>query len=168
MDNDLAEKLDIIYWCFEPFTLKIGKGLIPLFKERENALLLKKMNELKEILGFDKIRVIDDKKDLEPLEYEFVSYGNVLIKETVTFEEATDKILQSLEKILISDDENILKWKSEIEEQEKNERILKPYTATIDGVKKESFTANELSGIFQNGGFGSILLDKNEKHKGTE
>jgi hypothetical protein len=42
------------------------------------------------------------------LEYAFDSYGKVLLKETVTLEEASDKILQSLEKVLTSDDENIL------------------------------------------------------------
>jgi hypothetical protein len=162
----MEKEWDTVYFSIGvPLTLFLGVDLLPLVKDMESAPLLKKMNELRKVLGFDKIRIIDDKETLKPMEYEFDSYGKVLLKETVTFEEASDKILQSLEKILISDDENILKWKREIEDKEKTEQGLKPdftYSATIDGVKKGPFSANELSEIFEKGGFNSILLDKGE------
>jgi hypothetical protein len=166
-----------IYFSFcVPLTLFLGSDLLPLVKDKKNAPLLKEINELSEIFGFDKIKVIDDKENLGSLEYAFVSYGKVLLKETVILEEASSKILQSLENILISDDENILQWEKEIEEREKNERkeqlkkyaiLMKPFFATIDGVKKGPFSARELSDIFQKGGFDSILLDTREKAQGT-
>jgi len=143
-----------------PLTLFLGADLLPLVKENKNAPLIQNINELIIVLGFDKINIYPHIEYLEPLEYAFDSYGKVLIKETVTFEEATSKILQSLEKILLSDNENIIAWKNEIEEREKKELGIKTYSATIDGVKKENLTPNELSNIFQKGGFESILLDK--------
>jgi hypothetical protein len=143
-----------------PLTLFLGADLLPLVKENKNAPLIQNINELIIVLGFDKINIYPHIEYLEPLEYAFDSYGKVLIKETVTFEEATSKILQSLEKILLSDNENIIAWKNEIEEREKKELGIKTYSATIDGVKKENVTPNELSNIFQKGGFESILLDK--------
>jgi hypothetical protein len=159
----MDDERDTVYFSIGvPLTLFLGTGLLPLVRENKNAPLIHKMNELRKLLGFDKIKVIDDKENLQPLEYAFDSYGKVLIKETVTFEEAEDKILQSLEKILLSDDEDIVKWKNEVAEQED----LKPptYSATIDGVKKEHLSANELSNIFQKGGFNSILLDKGKNN----
>ena len=143
-----------------PLTLFLGADLLPLVKENKNAPLIQNINELIIVLGFDKINIYPHIEYLEPLEYAFDSYGKVLIKETVTFEEATSKILQSLEKILLSDNENIIAWKNEIEEREKKELGIKTYSATIDGVKKENLTPNELSNIFQKSGFESILLDK--------
>ena len=143
-----------------PLTLFLGADLLPLVKENKNAPLIQNINELIIVLGFDKMNIYPHIEYLEPLEYAFDSYGKVLIKETVTFEEATSKILQSLEKILLSDNENIIAWKNEIEEREKKELGIKTYSATIDGVKKENLTPNELSNIFQKSGFESILLDK--------
>ena len=107
---------DTVYFSIGvPLTLFLGADLLQLVKDKENAPLLKKINDLRKYFGFDKIKIIDNKENLKPMEYEFVSYGKHLFKETVTFEEASDKILQSLKNILSSDDENIIKWKREIE-----------------------------------------------------
>ena len=109
---------DTVYFSVGvPLTLFLGADLLQLVKDKENAPLLKKINKLRKYFGFDKIKIIDDKENLKPLEYAFDSYGKVLVKETVTFEEATNKILQSFEKILSSNDENIIKWKREIEKE---------------------------------------------------
>jgi len=43
-----------------------------------------------------------------------------------------------------------------------NVEEYKPLFATIDGVKKGPFSANELSEIFKKGGFGSIWLSNNQ------
>jgi hypothetical protein len=141
-----------------PLTLFLGADLLPLVKDMRNAPLVLKMTKLRVSLGFDGIKIIDGKQIIKPTEYMFDSYGKVLLKQSVNFEEAEDKILQSLEKILLSDDGNILEWKNEVAEQEG----LKPptYSVTIDGEKKDTFTIKELTEIFEKGGFNSILLDK--------
>jgi hypothetical protein len=95
----------------------LGTDLLKLVRDIKKSPFFKRINELRIINGYEKIKVINDKKNLKPLEYRYDSYGNILLKEIAAFDEAVKKISKSLEKILSSDDENILKWKKEIENQ---------------------------------------------------